>query len=201
MTSAINALEIDWERIRTVEPISAALYLDRLMVSLDSIARRGFAMRGMCLMLMEERQLWNQLVDPDTGLPYKSLNSWILRAAPYSHGDCHESLRSIKELHDIPIEDLMQTPRCNIKRLKEMSSTVRRLPSIRKAAQELSEEAFVEKIQADHPDQHLETKIKPTLRLTAAVVDALDEIGRELSIADRQGQLEALCVDFMLERQ
>lgn len=196
---ALAEAVVDVPAIRSMGSQDAANTLDSLMRTLDGIAKRGFAARGMCLLLMEERELWKDLIDPDTKEPYRSLNSWILLAAPYSHGSCHDALRTIKELREMPIEDLLVIPRANLQRLKELSTSVRKEPAVIEAAKTLSEDQFVDLIQMDYPQQHLDKPVRPTLRVTPAVEAALDLVGTLMGIADRQGQLDGLCVDFVLE--
>lgn len=99
----------------------AAQTLDTRMRALEEQWRRSFIERGLVLLEFEERKLWRLVTDQDTGQPYPSLDKWIKKAAPASFSDCYQALKAVKELRDLPIEELILTPRCNIEQLKLMS--------------------------------------------------------------------------------
>ena len=62
----------------------------------------------------------------------------------------------MKELREVPFADLLEIKRCNLEQLKKVSSGVRLLPEVVKAAKSMPEKQFVEKLNREH-DQHLET--------------------------------------------
>jgi hypothetical protein len=103
----------------------AASTLDTRMCALEVQWKRGFVERGLILLEFEERRLWRYVKDRDTGQPYMSLDKWLKKTAPASWRDCYASLRAVKELREMRVEDLILTPRCNIEKLKLMSPTDR----------------------------------------------------------------------------
>jgi hypothetical protein len=99
----------------------AANALDTRMCALEDQWKRSFVERGLILLEFEERRLWMYVKDRDTGQPYTSLDRWLKKTAPASWRDCYASLRAVKELRDMRVEDLILTPRCNIEQLRLMS--------------------------------------------------------------------------------
>jgi hypothetical protein len=154
------------------------------------------------MLLVEERELWTQFIDPEVDQPYKSMDRWIKTVCPKSWSYCYDALRTVKECRAIPFEDLLQIKRCNLETLKKASSNIRVKPKVIEAAKTQTEAQFAQTLSRDH-GQHIETK--STLKLTytagemAEVEKALDWVGKQAGIEDRAGQLLALCIDANIE--
>ena len=163
MTNAIshhetNALRNpDWFALRLMAHEPAAVRLTGILRSLDGVEKQVFAMRGMAALLVEERELYRFVVDEEVGDFYQSFDRYLKREFPCSWSYIRDALRAVKELKDMPFADLLEIKRCNIEKLKEVSSSVRLLPEVIQAAKTLPEKAFVEKMNKDH-SQHLEVK-------------------------------------------
>lgn len=194
MSASIGRDPFDLSCVSSMSDPEAAEYLFSLIKRIDELERKAFALRGLSLVMVEARELWREA-------GYASMNQWIIGAAPWSHGACHEAMRAVKEFKDVPMEHLVDMPRCNIVQLSPLSSAERNSPETIAAAKTLSEDAFADHVQAKHPSLHIERPVKPTLRLTAPVMAALDYVGLKMGIEDRQGQLDALCIDFCVEHQ
>jgi hypothetical protein len=167
MTSAISHSVLrnpDWFAIRVMPEEGAATTLQTILKSLDPLEKQLFAMRGMAMLLIEERQLFRWIIDEEVGDYYQSFDRFIKTEFPNSWGYCRDALRAVKELKDVPFEDLLQIKRCNLEQLKRVSSNVRLLPEVVKAAKVLPEKAFVQKLNAEH-DQHLDVK-QPVIMAT-----------------------------------
>lgn len=159
-SSAIShnpAETFDWAFIRSEHPQVAAARLGAILRDLEHSEKRIFATRGMAMLLIEERQLWEQFTDPEVDQPYASFDRWMKVTLPNSWGYCRDALRAVKELKDLPFEDLLQIKRVNLEQLKKVSSSVRLLPEVVDAAKTLPEKQFVEKMNQEH-SQHLETR-------------------------------------------
>lgn len=185
-------------RIREMSDSQAAHYLSNRLIAMERDWKLGFIERGLILLNVQSRELW-RLMNNSEGKPYHSFENWVTTCAPQSRRDCFAALAAVKELQDVPLEHLAEISRCNIIQLQHLSTSIRSTPEVLEAAKTLTEEAFAEHIEVRHPDQHHERPVKPTLRLTKPVQDALDLVGRLMSVDDRQGQLEALCADFLIE--
>lgn len=197
---------LDLNGLRGKAPQEAANALAGILGSLDTVEKQAFAVRGMCCLLLEERELWKEFTDTEVGLPYASLDRFLKQTLPNSWGYCRDALRAVKELREMPFQDLLDMPRCNIETLKKVSSNIRKEPKVIEAAKTLTESQFAAKLSKDY-GQHIESK--STLKFTytaselAEVERALDRIGKQLvpPIEDRAAQLLAWCIDSNIENQ
>ena len=143
--------------------------------------------------------LWTARLDPETNEPCKSFNRWLCVAAPYSNATMFQAITDVEELSDVPDADLAEIPAANIHIVKQLSTAVRADPRVLQAAKTLSSKKFVEQVQCDHPQQHLEAR--KILRFVGVVESAAEEIERALTMAECRGartrneQLEAIAVE------
>jgi len=109
----------------------------------------------------------------------------------------------VKELQDVPKSDLLEIPRMNLEVLKSVSTSVRSQPEVLEAAKTLSEAEFVAHLQVTQPTQHIEATKRLVLTYPAgdlSVIEAaLDLVGTLSKVESREGQLLALCIDFIGE--
>ena len=146
----------NWAALRTEVPEVAAKRLQGILARLDASEKQIFALRGMAALLIEERQLYRFVVDEEVGDYFQSFDKFLKDVCPNSWSYVRDALRAVKELKDVPFEDLLQMKRCNIQQLKQTSSSVRVLPEVIEAAKKLPEKELVAKLNTEH-DQHLET--------------------------------------------
>ena len=147
----------DWQSIRAMEPAPAAERLGCILRSLDGNEKRVFAWRGMCALLIEERELWREFIDEEVDMPFASFDKFLKSNFPNSHSYIRNALRAVKELKDLSFADLLMIRRSNLEQLKKVSSNVRLLPEVVKAAKEMPEKQFVSKMNESF-GQALETK-------------------------------------------
>jgi hypothetical protein len=195
-----NALRTpDWLALKLLAPEVAAVGLSAILKRLDSIEEQAFALRGEAMFLIEERNLFRYIMDEEVGDYYQSFDKWIKDTLPRSWGYCRDALRARKELRDIPFDDFGHMKRCNIEKLKEVSSSVRLLPEVIQAAKTLPEKAFVEKMNKEHA-QHLCVK-EPVVMADHAVSEKRDEaveMAKQLYGCKSDGEaLEAIFADFI----
>ena len=143
----------DWERIKELPDQEAADAVAGILGALDTAEKQVFAVRGMALLLVEDRGLWRGRAD--------SMGQWIKRVAPNSFSDCYAAMRTMRELlPDVPLDDLREMKRCNVETLKEVSPRVRREPAVIESAKVKPEREFREQIAREHPDEHIAVKSK-----------------------------------------
>jgi hypothetical protein len=153
----------DWNEIRMYDPPRAAARLASILSDLEASEKQVFAIRGMCALLAEERELWKEFIDPEVDKPFASFDRWIKWVCPASWGYVRDALRAVKELRDVPFVDLLDMPRTNIETLKKVSTAVRKEPKVIEAAKTQTEAQFAQTLSRDH-GQHIETK--KTLKVT-----------------------------------
>jgi hypothetical protein len=166
--------ELKIRGLRSMSDADAARVLDDRLRFLERQYKRNFVERGFILLEMEERQLWKCLIDSETGDEFQSFERYIVTAASHSRADCFESLRAVKELRDIPREQLMNIPRKNIGILSQLSTKVRRDPDVIAAAQTATKADFIGHIQENHPDQAIEQETKLTAHPTKSAREVID---------------------------
>jgi hypothetical protein len=170
-----------------------------ILVSLEGIEERVFAVRGMCLVLAEERELWREHIDPEVGMPFASQDRWVKWLAPRSWSYCYDAKRTIEALKDIAPGELVQVKRCNLEQLKQVSTGVRSLPAVIEAAKTLPEKQFVETMNRDH-NQHLEVKHPVTMAPTGDVSEFESAIEMAMALEDchsRADAIKAIAVSYI----
>jgi hypothetical protein len=199
----------DFDAIRAMEPEQASrpvVDILRTMEAADehieSLTRQTFALRGAAMKIAQDMQIFKFFIDEEVGRPFRSLDRWNKVMFPKSFRYNQEALATITKLPDVPIEQLVSMPRCNMLTLTHASTGVRALPEVIDAAQTLSEDEFADKLTKDH-GQHLERRV--TLKFTypqgdaETVKQALGMVGKLIDVEDMSGQLLALAIDYIQE--
>jgi hypothetical protein len=172
---------------------------------IESLTRQVYALRGAAMKIAEEKRIYEFCIDDEWGEPFRSLDRWNKATFPKSWRYNQEALATISKLPDVPMEQLISMPRCNMVMLaNNVSSSVRALPDVLAAAQTLSEDEFAAKLSTEH-GQHLERK--ETLKFTYSkgeaemVKLALSMVGKLIDVEDMSGQLLALAIDYISEHR
>ena len=190
----------DWSELRSMVAEVAGKRLTGFLRGLDGVEKQVFALRGMAMLIVEERELYRWVLDEEVGDYYVSFDRWMKQELPTSWGYCRDALRAVKELKDMPFEDLLQIKRANLEQLKKVSSSVRILPEVVAAAKSLPEKQFVSQMNELH-HQALEVK-QPVVMADTAVCDKLDEavaIATALFGCKSRGEaIECIASDFIL---
>jgi hypothetical protein len=154
--------------------------------ALDDGWKSSFTEAGLLLKKVESEMLWRDVEGCN------SFTSFIHLACPYGYATAFAALRAVRDLADVPDADLVKIPSSNIGVLRQLSTQVRAQPEVIHAAKYDTTAAFVERIKAVYPDQHLETK--KVLRFMADETQESEiEEGIELAIEDgAQNRTEAL---------
>ena len=168
----------DWTGMRSMDPEAAANALTGILARLEGTEKQVFALRGMAALLIEERELHRFILDNEVGDYYQSFDRFLKCEYPASWSYIRDALRAVKELREVPFADLLEIKRCNLEQLKKVSSGVRLLPEVVKAAKSMPEKQFVEKLNREH-DQHLEAKTP----IVMATPDDVAEFETAIAIA------------------
>lgn len=180
----------DWARLRSDVPKVSVSRLTALLESLDGAEKQVFALRGMAALIVEERELYKYVLDEEAGDNFRSFDKWLKFVCPQSWGYVREALRAVRELKDVPFEDLLEMSRANIKQLEKVSGGVRALPEVVEAAKTLPEAAFIAQVNADH-QQHLERK-RPVILAPEGDADEFDRAVKVAMLIEGCGRSEAL---------
>jgi len=190
----------DWAEMRAEAQEVAAKRLTAFLKGLDGVEKRVFALRGMAMLIVEERELYRWVVDEEVGDYYVSFDRWLKQEFPNSWGYCRDALRSVKELRQVPFEDLLQIKRCNLEQLRQVSSNVRVLPEVVRAAKTMPERDFIEKMNRDH-DQHLEVKQPLTMAPAedCAEFEAAIKRAMERGATTRAEAIKDISLNYLLD--
>jgi hypothetical protein len=143
------------------DPEAASAMNERMGVfeQISRMHERSYSERGIIIREFEKRKLWAYLIDPETGQAFPHLTAWL------SCGEflgCRrvnfESLGDMRLLEDVPTEKLIDIPKGNLKVLAQLSTAVRNEPGILEAARILPQDEFLEKVEREQPNQHIETR-------------------------------------------
>jgi len=130
--TALNARARYWDEVDQVQPLS-------------------YGERGLIAVTFERRRLW-EYIDG-----CHSFDSWMSHRPDASRSTMYAAWRAAKELeNDVP--DLSGIPRDTVETLRGISSSVRREPEVIEAAKTKTPAEFVEHIQENHPNQHIERR-------------------------------------------
>ncbi len=181
----------DWLSLRLLPPQPAAEALRGILTAWEGAEDKIFSIRGMAMLLIEERELWKYDEDPEVGQPFASFDRWLKVTLPKSWGYCRDALRTIKELREMPFDDLVAMKRANLEQLKRISPQVRRLPEVVTAAKTLPEKAFVAKMNQDY-NQHLEANQPVTMAppSVSTIIDQAIEMAIALEGCKSRGEAE-----------
>jgi len=127
----------------------------RLVTIRDSI----FNTRMCCFRLVSERELWKLDIDPEYGVPYKSMFRWMQVLYPNDEGLRYAQTANAtqKALPSATLEDLAQMKQCNAVELASefISDECRKDRTVIEAAKTATRKQFRRKLTVEH-DQKLE---------------------------------------------
>ena len=182
--------------------------LEECATRLTTIKERIFNIRLCCFRIVSERERWKLDIDPEYGIPYKSMYRWIQVLYPSDDGLRYalEANSTQKALSAATVSDPAEMKRCNAVPLasKFVSDTCRQDRAVIEAAKTATEKQFREKLNVDH-GQHLEST--ETLKFTYSKGDAemvklaLGMVGKLIGIEDLSGELLALAIDYIAEHR
>ncbi len=181
----------DWITIKCQSNETAGASLTAILKSLDGVEKQVFALRGMAMLQVEERQLYRWVMDEEVGDYYVSFDRWMKQELPNSWGYCRDALRAVKELKEMPFEDLLQIKRCNLEQLKKVSSNVRLLPEVVAAAKSLPEKQFVEQMNQKH-NQCLSTSAPIVMAPTEDVYEFEQAVAMAMAVEHCETRAQAI---------
>lgn len=210
--------ELKIQALRSVNDVhAAAIYTERLR-ELERVFKRHYIERGMLIFEVEERELWRcvacrpELLDEgEAPRNYHSLAEWIVGEAPHSRSDCFASLKAFKALREVPTEQLLDMPRCNVELLRKMSPSDRvkkvqlggKKVTVVEAAQQVSENRLRHVINESLPEVHIEPRgpmiLKPDLSQKQVIDLGFAAAMWYFEVFSREEALEGVLAAFMAE--
>jgi hypothetical protein len=155
------------------QPVRAVLFDGRVR-EIEAQNRRHYIELGELLVAMEEGELWRHLRDPQTNQPFTSFDRWLGDAAPVSRSTGYLAKRAVKELSEVPREELLKVPQCNAEILRLLPGKQKADPEIVRQAQVLNEEAFRGYIGREVPEAHIEGRRTMRFRFDQSAAEEVE---------------------------
>ena len=113
-------------------------------------AKLSYARAGIICCHVEKHMLWKGQAE--------SFDRWLRQTAVHSYSTCRAAMADVKELNDVPVEEVAKIPTSNFTVVKMLSTQVRNDPQVLQIAQTQPTAKLIEHIQKEHPEQHIERK-------------------------------------------
>lgn len=118
-------------------------------------------------------------------LGFESFNQWLKDAAPQSRAAIYAGIGLISALDDVAQADLKEIPQSTAKVLKSLPRSMRRKPEVIEKAKRLPPRQFVQEIQEQAPELHIERVCKRSFTFESSqekVIDAGIEMANLLEV-------------------
>ena len=202
----------DWFAIGLLEPKPAADALRRILKAwegayeeaetrLGHIREYIFNIRMCCFRIVSERELWKLEIDPEYGIPYKSMGRWIQVLYPKEEGLRYalKADATQKALPAATVADLGKMKQCNAVPLAHTSESCRADRTLIDATKTASEKEFRATLNRDH-GQAVEPMEILRVTLPKSAYDQIKadmkEFGEQWNIQDEAGQIEGIFEDW-----
>ena len=193
------------QEMRMWEEDEAATELDERIQVIESQQRQSYVEIGLIVCEMEDRKLFRRIIDPGTAQPFTSLDRWIITRMKVCRSTAYAAKGAIRELRDMPREQLEEMPRFAIEKARKLPPKRRQEPSVIEALKTSTEAELDEFIQKEIPEAHLEGKTKFLLtpdKSQRAIYDSALEAAEFLTGAKtKEDQLEAVAGDYLITHQ
>lgn len=166
---AAEGLNIRMQLLDMVDAAHAVTYSQRLVIIAE----------------FRRRSLWRYLIDPEVGEVFPHETAWLSSGFVGCRRVNFEAKKDAENLADVEPAKLIDMPKASIKVLTSVSTAVRNDPEVLAAAK-AGEDKLLEKLETDHPGQHIERRKPMTIRPTRSerkVIDAAVEWAMEHGIA------------------
>ena len=152
---------------------------------------------GYICFVVDEKKAWRELNG------FHSFEDWLTDAAPSSRATCFAAKSEVKRaLEDgIDLQVMNRIPRCNLKTMRELSTSLRLDPEIQREAEVKSEQEFKRHIEAKFPDQHIEAdapmRLKPSRSQRLKIEEGIEKCMELYSLPSREAALEVIVVEWL----
>ena len=145
----------DWDGLVSKPIQEAALAVKQALCALEGAEGTIFHSRMRILRIARTLKLWTLDIDPEVGQPFMTERRWIQALWPKSYRYCLDAWETEEALEEVPMTALAEITGANLKVLREVSSGVRKKPSVLKAAREMTKDQLIELVTTKH-GQHIE---------------------------------------------
>jgi hypothetical protein len=179
----------------------AAAELDYRVQDIEVQEKRTFVELGLICCEVQDRELYRYVIDRETGEPYRSAEAWMAGRLRVCLASAFEAKRAVRALRDVPLAEMECMPRFALRIAGKLSSASLRRPVVIEALKNSTEaelQAFVER---EIPEAHLEKTSRMVFRPDRSQREIIEGALLATGAGTREEQLEALAVDYMVNRQ
>lgn len=190
----------DLRALEDSAPDKAATIISSRVKIIDLQAKLTYAECGMLAEYLDAHDLYRYVENPSTGKLCTSQNEWLSCMAPFGRSTWFGAKKTWKELSDIPADDRVRMSRANLLVMQKLSTAIRADRQTIRAAKEMNEGDFREKIESQHPLEHIEAKIMIRLfpeRSQAKVIEEAMALAIQLGAHNREEAIEMMAAEFM----
>lgn len=187
--------------IQSLPLAEQARKIDARVREIERFHRMSYVELGELLAAMDSGSLHRYITDPATGEAFSSFDRWLSDAAPISRSTGYSAMRALRELREVPREQLLEIPKCNAEVLRKLPPKAKRDPAVIKAAQQFTEEAFIGYVQREVPEAHIERTQRMQLRPEKSARQVIDQAIAVMcwltETGSRESALEAIAVAWL----
>jgi len=140
-------------------------------------------------------------------LGYASMGSWLQTAFPKSRSVVYAAWGAVKELQDIPSEELAGIEHSTAHILKKVPQSIRKAdPVLIQDAKRMTTEEFTVEVARKYPELHIEVRVRKAWKFeesqmkTVAAAVALCKLFN-IEISRDEDAIEHICADYLLSNQ
>jgi hypothetical protein len=192
------------EMYRGWAPGAVAAIYDRRLREIESLQAKTFVELGIIIVECVTRELWKFTTKANGETPH-SWTDWLNDCLPVAASTAFSAKKVAEVLAGIPAEERQEIPRGNLEVMADLSTEVHMSEEIRTAAKKLKPAAFVNMVEREHPEQHVQAKkpmrFKPE-RAGRTVIDGALEMCMVIEETDdRNLALEKVCEWYLTTRK
>ena len=146
---------VDWNGMGSHPIEYVALACKQSLSVLEGSEETIYHARMQVLRVARQREVWKLDLDPELDQPFMTMRRWIQAFWPKSYRYCLDAWETEEALEEVPMTALAEITGANLKVLREVSSGVRKKPSVLKAAREMTKDQLIELVTTKH-GQHIE---------------------------------------------
>lgn len=211
------------KEIRSWGPRAAAEFYDERVRDLEEREKRTYVEYGLILIEVERGELHKLILDPicrvcnvmvawENGVCprcgyvqecFTSMDRWLITAAPVSRTTGYMAKRAVESglSAGLSIERMSRIHRTNLDVVAKLSPPVRINPDVLEAAETKSHDELLQKIEAEFPAEHMESKrglnLKPTKTARAIIDDAIRAAEVLHELEGRESAIEFICGSWL----
>jgi hypothetical protein len=192
--------DMDLSNLRQLSRLDQFQVIDSRIRDIERNQKRVYVELGLLVLYVQESRVWEEG-------GHRSMEQWLQKSCPCSRGHALGARTNVQILRDagVPLTEVQDVPQCNIETMRLLSPADMRKPEVIRDAQQLSHEAFLDKMMREYPSSHLEKPRILQIKLTASqrlkIEEAMAKAMEIEGLAGRDQVLEMWAADYLQEHE